>query len=1073
MTQRDRRRGLGAALTAAVVGISLAAMPGTAVADPTTPPENPAVDLGTHDRELIAEARAAGKRTVEILVATERGAASSGVAQLTDAGAKIRYRADQIGYVRAEVPIDSVEKMAALSDVVSLDVDHVVELDDPRPLGIQDPVAQPAPGPNTPRVNPYMPTGETGAAQFVEANPKFDGRGVTVGIIDSGVDLSHPSLNTTSTGEKKIVDWVTGTNPGFNSAGVNLENDPTWINMKNPAAAGIATPKAAADYRYGVFNERDPRLGGEVGNDVNRDGNPAGSIGTFGVLWDPATNNVWVDTNQNKNFNDDRAMTDYKVRQDVGAFGTDNPATPLNESMPFVVQTSPATQSVNIGISSGAHGSHVAGIVAGNKLFGGNINGAAPGAKLVSVRACMFTAGCTTHALTEGMIYAVAEAGVDVINMSIGGLDLVNEGVTARELLYNRLIDEYGVQMFLSAGNDGAGLNTVSQPSLGNKIMSIGSYISRASWQRNYGSDAAQEDNLHPFSARGPREDGGFKPNVVAPGSAVSTTPTWAAGAPTPGTYALPPGYGMLQGTSMASPQAAGVGALLVSAAQQKNVQHAPAQIRQALNSTARFLSNYQAYEQGMGLIDVKKAWNMLKANIETTDISSSVPVNTVLSSFLSKPGIGTGIYDREGVKAGDSFVREYTFTRNSGPANAMTYQVSWVGNDGTFSSAKTITLKRGSAVKFRVTVNARTAGVHSALLKLDSPLSSGVEYQTLNTVVAAEEFTAANSYTIKHGGDVGRNQFESYFVRVPAGTPALKVDIEGGGTTPGAGQIRFLRYHPYGVSVDVTSTPNCYNPPVPPGNACPSGDPRSRTYPAPEAGVWEIVVEARRTSDTMSAPYTVTIAAVGATVAPNPDVVESVQLNVPTAREYELTAALGAFNGRATGTNLGSGAVGEKTIADGAVQEYEIQVAPGSSQLRVKIGNTSDVAADLDLFLLNCTSGTCVAAGQSADTDSEEAVSIANPAAGRWVARVDGYAVPEGETTYDYLDVFTAPSFGRIDVVDSNQPRASGSTWTVTGNIIAQTAPGAGRVLLGNIEVRSDTNALVGSGDVIINSVS
>jgi hypothetical protein len=259
----------------------------------------------------------------------------------------------------------------------------------------------------------------------------------------------------------------------------------------------------------------------------------------------------------------------------------------------------------------------------------------------------------------------------------------------------------------------------------------------------------------------------------------------------------------------------------------------------------------------------------------------------------------------------------------------------------------------------------------------------------------------------------------------------------------------------------------------VPPGNACPTGDPRSRTYTAPEAGVWEIVVEARRTSDTMSAPYVVTIAAVGATVSPNPDVVESAQLGVPLARPYELTAALGAFNGRATGTNLGSAAIGEKTIADGARQEFEIQVAPGSSQLRVKIGSTSDAAADLDLFLLNCTSGTCVAAGQSADTDSEEAVTINAPAAGRWVARVDGYEVPEGETTYDYLDVFTAASFGRITVADTNQSRASGSSWTVTGNVTAQAAPGAGRVLLGNIEVRSDSNALVGTGDVIVNSVS
>ncbi len=87
------------------------------------------------------------------------------------------------------------------------------------------------------------------------------------------------------------------------------------------------TAPPAGSYRIGLFNERDPRLGGEVGNDVNRDGNPAGSSGIFAVLWDTDSNNVWVDTNQNQTFADEQAMTDYRVRYDVGTFGTDNPAT--------------------------------------------------------------------------------------------------------------------------------------------------------------------------------------------------------------------------------------------------------------------------------------------------------------------------------------------------------------------------------------------------------------------------------------------------------------------------------------------------------------------------------------------------------------------------------------------------------------------------------------------------------------------------------------------------------------------------------------------------------------------------
>lgn len=85
-------------------------------------------------------------------------------------------------------------------------MDELVPLPDPRPEGEGPVLSQPAPGAGTPRKNPYMPTGDTKAAQFVNDHPSWDGRGVTIGILDSGVDLGHPSLNTTSTGERKIVD---------------------------------------------------------------------------------------------------------------------------------------------------------------------------------------------------------------------------------------------------------------------------------------------------------------------------------------------------------------------------------------------------------------------------------------------------------------------------------------------------------------------------------------------------------------------------------------------------------------------------------------------------------------------------------------------------------------------------------------------------------------------------------------------------------------------------------------------------------------------------------------------------
>ena len=86
--------------------------------------------------------------------------------------------------------------------------------------------------------------------------------------------------------------------------------------------------------------------------------------------------------------------------------------------------------------------------------------------------------------------------------------------------------------MFISAGNSGSGMNTVGDPSVCGKVMSVGSYITKDSWQKNYGSDSAFVDNLHGFSSRGPREDGGFKPSFVAPGVGDLDDAAVAAGRP-------------------------------------------------------------------------------------------------------------------------------------------------------------------------------------------------------------------------------------------------------------------------------------------------------------------------------------------------------------------------------------------------------------------------------------------------------------------------------------------------------------------------------------------------------------
>jgi len=1029
--------------------------------------------LDKRDRALLAAARTQGKTSVIVLVAAKGGQARDAIAQIEALGGTVQYRDAALGYLRASIPLDKVEQAAQLASVEALDIDETVPVPRPRPQGIDPLVPQPTPNASTPRANPYMPTQDTGAAQFVNAHPTWDGRDVTIGIVDTGVSLDHPSLLTTSTGQPKVVDWVTGTDPV-------TDPDPTWVNMQAQVSGasftfgGVTyTAPSNGNYRIGLFNERDTRLGGEVGRDVNRDGNPAGSSGLFAVLWNTDTASVWVDTNQNHSFADQTAMRDYKVARDIGFFGTDNPATPVAERMPFVVQTEGNIKYVNIGIVSGAHGSHVAGIAAGNALFGGSMSGAAPGAKIVSLRACLFVAGCTAHALTEGMIFVAKQSNVDVINMSIGGLPALNDGNNARCIVYQRLIEQSNVQMFISMGNDGPGVNTAGDPGVCGGVLGIGASITDDTYTADYGAPMPFDDNLLYFSSRGPREDGGFDPSLVAPGAAISSIPLWQAQGCLAQT--CPVGYALFNGTSMAAPQATGAGALLVSAAKAAGTQKQPAQIREALMSSARFLepTRFQAYDQGAGLIDVGAAWTLLSGNLKTVDISSSVPVNTVISGFLATPNAGPGIYDREGVTVGQSYTRTYTFTRNDGPGTTVSYDLSWLGNDGTFSSAGSIALPQGTPVQLPVTVSPQAAGAHSAILRLNDPSTPGIEYQTMNTVIAPYEFTAANGYSQTVSGAIARGQTLHYFFRVPSDTPAFKVDLSSPNNFgTGGGAVRFLRWHPYGLGIDSNAVSNCYA--GQPGGTCGTGSALSRTTTNPQAGVWEVTVDARRNSDNLNgAPFTLTASILGASVEPNPDVITSATIGTPVARSYTLTNLLGPFTGRAVGTTLGSAFRATPSIVNHEQQQRLVTVTAGTTSLRATIGSPSDPAADLDLFVYNCTTGTCVLAGQSADGDSEESVTIANPAAGAWLVLVDGFAVPAGTTTYNYVDVFANPAFGSVSVTDANALRASGASWTVPGSVTANAAPAAGRVLLGNVQVRTDTNVLVGSGDVVVQSVT
>jgi subtilisin family serine protease len=1082
---RPRARRRWAASLVAVIVLLTTALP-AAAQGPNAPPLRAGQGksdrgLGKEDRARVADAAVAGKTTVTLLIAAEPGRLAEAAADIRALGGRVLTQDAAVGYLKVDVPTGQAEAAARVDAVAAVDVDGLIHLDDPRPEAAENPIPQPPPSAATPRNNPYMPIGDTGAAQFTAANPTWDGRGTTIAILDSGVDLEHPALATTTTGQHKVIDWYNANSPA--------SGDASWVTTTGrltgtftASGASWTAPATGGPYAFGLFREGQGELAqGETGGNIDRDATPNESIG---VLQDRTTKQVYVDLDQDRDFTDQAPMIDFKVNRDVQFFGTDNPATPVVERVGFVVVTDrsvydptvDAGSRVNLGFAGAQHGSHVAGITAANGMFGGAMSGAAPGAQIMAVKVCLTTTACTSSGLIDGVLYA-AHNGADVVNISIGGLPGLNDGNNARAELYNRTIDEFNMQIVISAGNSGAGANTVGDPSVATNSISVGSSITSATWQSNYGSIPANASGLHPFSSRGPREDGGFKPSIVAPGAAVSTTPLWQNGGPVAGTYALPPGYSMLNGTSMAAPQTTGGVALLISAykATHGGARPTAAAIRSAVMSSATYQSNLGAYEQGMGLLSVGAAWTALNAGPAPHAVSGSVPVSTTLSGLLATPNVGVGIHDREGVVQGQSYVRTYTLTRTTGPSKAVAFTLSWLGNDGTFAArgkSNKVTLPLNIPVTVDVIVSPSTPGVHSAILRLDDPATVGIDYMTMNAVFVGHQFSAGNAYSFSTSGLVGRNATRHFFISVPTGASALKVDLTGGGTAPGAGQVRFLRFTPEGLPLDSTSSLNCYNPDA--GAGCAGGTPTSRTTVNPTPGVWELVVEARRTSDALTAPFALTATVLGAAITPNPDVVASAQIGVPQERSYTVTNLLASFTGRLVGGgSLASTQTQRPTIAHLAQQQFPVTLPAGVTSWTVRTSNPSDGRADIDLVVFNCTTGTCVPAGSSGGATSVEQVIINNPAPGQWIILIDGFSVPALTTEYDLVDSYISAALGSLTSSDANASHPSGTSWSPTATLTVNGQPGAGRKITGTLSVRTDADSTIGTGSLVVEAVT
>jgi serine protease AprX len=276
-----------------------------------------------------------------------------------------------------------------------------------------------------------------------------------------------------------------------------------------------------------------------------------------------------------------------KVVQNVKIVGT----VALSPSIVQAVENLP-----NSDTTSG-HGTHCAGAVAGSgSASGGHYSGIAPGAHLVGVGTgdLIFV----FYAL-EAFDYVLANRaryGIRVISNSWGssGVFDANDPINVA----SKAAHDAGMTVVFAAGNEGPGDNTLNPYSV-------------APWVIGVAAGNKDVATLADFSSRGIAGDPLYKPTITAPGVDIVSTRALNTVLPLlglPADIALDPVwipyYTTMSGTSMATPQIAGVCALLLSA----NPSLTPAQIKAALVSTATPMPGYGAHQVGAGYVNAYAA---------------------------------------------------------------------------------------------------------------------------------------------------------------------------------------------------------------------------------------------------------------------------------------------------------------------------------------------------------------------------------------------------------------------------------------------------------------------------------
>jgi serine protease AprX len=261
------------------------------------------------------------------------------------------------------------------------------------------------------------------------------------------------------------------------------------------------------------------------------------------------------------------------------------------------------------------HGTHVAGIIAGNGTdSNGARSGVAPGASLVVIKALDAGGAGKISDVIAGMDYVLAHKvllHIRVVNLSVSAGVYESYNTDLLTLAAKRLVDA-GITVIAAAGNAGRNPSGVQQyggitaPGNAPWVLTVGA-------SSHMGTVDRSDDTVAVFSSRGPTAfDYAAKPDLVAPGVGIeSLSAPNSTFYSTKNAYLLPGTvdtsflpYLSLSGTSMATPVVAGTVALMLQA----NPSLTPNAVKAILQYTSQMYPAYNRLQQGVGFANAKGA---------------------------------------------------------------------------------------------------------------------------------------------------------------------------------------------------------------------------------------------------------------------------------------------------------------------------------------------------------------------------------------------------------------------------------------------------------------------------------